>query len=165
MSLTPFSSFNRMPTGWDDMDTFDSMPMTQFGTPSFGGMNMNQMVPMLGNETALQRKTNREMNAFAPILNADFFETETDFHVHVDLPGVRQGDVEVDILPTSLVIKAERKHEKHKDNVTLSRHERTYGKVQRTIPLPLGADCTTASAKFRDGGIYIYIYIYLLIFI
>ena len=152
MSLTPFSSFNRMPTGWDnmDIDTFDNMPMTQFGTPGFVGMN--QMVPMLGGETALQRRTNREMNAFSPILNADFYETDTDFHVHVDLPGVRQSDIEVDILPTSLVIKAERKHEKHKDTVTLSRHERTYGKVQRTIPLPLGADSSTASAKFRDGG-------------
>lgn len=57
----------------------------------------------------LQRQTNQQLQKYSPILNADFFETPTDYHVHVDLPGVNAADLEVDILPDRLVISADRK--------------------------------------------------------
>jgi HSP20 family molecular chaperone IbpA len=57
----------------------------------------------------LQNQTNQQLKQFGPILQADFFETPTDYHVHVDLPGVNAADLEVDILPDKLIITADRK--------------------------------------------------------
>jgi hypothetical protein len=87
--------------------------------------------------------------------------------VHVDLPGVKEEDLIIDILADSLVIKAERRRVHSLDTDILHRSEKTYGKVQRTIPTPTDANFSTASAKFKDGGkVYlIYIYHHLKIFI
>lgn len=108
----------------------------------------------------LMVSTKNELAVFSPILNANFFETESDYHVHVDLPGVKKEDLQVDILTDSLIIKAERRHVHSLDTDILHRSEKTYGKVQRTIPIPKEANFSTASAIFRDGGFIIYFFFF-----
>ena len=107
---------------------------------------------MVGNRTnQLMRSTKQELAPFSPILSADLVETPNEFHVQSDLPGVLAEDLDVSIYGRNLIIKAERQHAFNVDNDYYHRRERTFGKVQRSIPLPVNADTEKASVNFRNG--------------
>lgn len=46
---------------------------------------------------------------FVPLLTADFIETPTDYHLHVDLPGVHKSDLNISMDNTHIKIEAHRK--------------------------------------------------------
>jgi HSP20 family protein len=82
-------------------------------------------------------------------------ESDNDMVITVELPGVEQKDVEVNLSGRQLSIKGEKRSEKDekkedKDRV-YHRTERTYGAFQRVIPLPFDVDGSAVKAIFRDG--------------
>ncbi len=88
----------------------------------------------------------------SPLMNTDLVETEKDFHVHADLPGVEAKDLDVSIVDKFLVLKAERKHEyESKEGDKVHAMERSFGSVQRRIRLPNNADLDKASSSFKNG--------------
>ena len=70
----------------------------------------------------------------------DIRETDDKVIVDAELPGVDPKDVEIKVEGNVLVIAAERKHEKEEKAKDFYRVERTYGRFQRQIELPWGAD-------------------------
>ena len=75
----------------------------------------------------------------------DFYE------IHVDLPGVSKEDIEISVTDDIFHIQGHRK-QVHEDNSEFSsRLERSFGKVERWLKLPRGADGTKANAKFENG--------------
>jgi len=88
---------------------------------------------------------------FAPLLTSDLIESEKEFKVLADLPGVSAEDLEVSIESSTLVLKAERKHSHQADTDKYHSLERSYGSVQRRIRLPKTADMSLASTKLKDG--------------
>jgi len=101
----------------------------------------NQM--MLGN--------NNPARQVAPLLAADLVETENEFKVFADLPGVDPSQLELTIDQHSLVMKAERKHSHEKNTDKVHTLERSYGSVQRRIRLPKNADVDKAVSNFDNG--------------
>ena len=100
--------------------------------------------------SAIQR-TQGTMREFAPLLAADVVEGDNDFHVHVDLPGVAQEDLDINIANGFLHLKAERK-QVHEENLWLSHSiERSYGRISRSIQLPARADADNTTASFQNG--------------
>ncbi len=77
----------------------------------------------------------------------DFVETDTDFEILVDLPGVNPDDVDVEIRNGSLWISGE-KEEKRK---TYHRIERRHGAFRRTIPLVAEVDEGLVKAEYKEG--------------
>lgn len=67
------------------------------------------------------------------------------------MPGVQAADLECTVLPDVLIIKAEKKFANREESDTWYRSERSYGKVQRTLPMPKGANHDGAIAKFENG--------------
>jgi HSP20 family protein len=51
----------------------------------------------------------------------------------------------------AITLQGQRRHEQTSRQQGYYRSERNYGSFYRTIPLPEGADPSTASATFRDG--------------
>ncbi len=88
---------------------------------------------------------------FSPLLTSDLVETDKDFKVLADLPGVSIEDLDVSIEGNVLVMKAERKHTHKTDTDKYHTLERSYGTVQRRIRLPKTADMANANTKFKDG--------------
>lgn len=86
-----------------------------------------------------------------PILNLDLVETETEYQVHADLPGVEEKDVDVSVENNHLVIKGHREKKYEVNNATEHRVERSYGSVQRSIRLPPNADQSNCNAHFDNG--------------
>lgn len=81
----------------------------------------------------------------------EMFERDGKLIVTADLPGVRKEDVKVEVEQGAITLQGQRRQEQTSREQGYYRSERSYGSFYRTIPLPEGADPSTASATFRDG--------------
>jgi HSP20 family protein len=85
----------------------------------------------------------------------DMYETEDAIVVLMDLAGVDAEATEVHTEAHSLTVRGMRseRHTPHQPNEERSYHalEIPYGRFERTLRLPPGADTSAASASYRDG--------------
>jgi HSP20 family protein len=91
--------------------------------------------------------------AWAPAV--DMYETKDDLMLTVELPGVREKDVTVSITGDLLVIKGERRFEQELKEQGYLHVERTYGKFERLIQLPMPVQADKIKATYRDGVLQI----------
>ena len=89
-------------------------------------------------------------NATAPAINV--LESKTDYRVELAAPGMRKEDFDVNInTDGDLVIKMDRKGEKHEENVHYLRREFSYTKYEQTLILPDDVDKQKISANVAEG--------------
>tara|TARA_B100001248_G_C27173031_1_gene358814 strand:- start:111 stop:587 length:477 start_codon:yes stop_codon:yes gene_type:complete len=81
----------------------------------------------------------------------DVSETDKEFKVRAELPGVKEKDVEVSIRDNTLYIKGEKNFERDEEKEDYHHIERSYGSFQRSIPFSTRIDEERVSAKFEDG--------------
>ena len=84
-------------------------------------------------------------------LTADFTETPDGFEIRAELPGVEEKDIEVKLVEGGLVIKGEKKEEKHENETGYVMSERSFGTFERFFGLPRGVDMDKVSATFSKG--------------
>jgi len=89
---------------------------------------------------------------------ADFFSPRSDastgsdvYEINVELPGVKQPDIDVEIHDGILSIRGEKKFERTEEKGNYFFSERQYGRFQRTFRLPPDAAKDGVSADFADG--------------
>lgn len=95
--------------------------------------------------------TNALTNDMKSILEVDLVETENEFQIYADLPGVEEKDLDISIENNHLVIKGHREKKHEVKNSTEHRIERSYGTVQRSIRLPPNADQSSCQANLENG--------------
>lgn len=83
--------------------------------------------------------------------SADIEETEKEFLVRAEIPGVNKEDVKVTVEDNVLTIRGERKAEKEESGKKFHRIERSYGSFLRSFRMPDGVDDAAAKAEFKDG--------------
>jgi len=81
----------------------------------------------------------------------DVLEREGEFVVRADLPGLTKEDVKVDVADDVVTIQGERKQQKKEEREGYSYSECSYGSFYRSIPLPIGAEASKATAQFHNG--------------
>jgi HSP20 family protein len=77
----------------------------------------------------------------------DVDETDTHYVAHIAAPGFELDDFDVHVSGNQLVVKAERKESQEGKNGASFR----YGKLQRMVPLPEGAQHDQIHAYYRNG--------------
>jgi HSP20 family protein len=87
--------------------------------------------------------------SFAPETN--LAETEGEFEITVDLPGLRAEDFNLEFNDGQLWITGERRQEKEEQGKTYHRVERSYGQFRRGISLGPDVDPEKIDATYRDG--------------
>lgn len=88
--------------------------------------------------------------AFAPAL--DVTETDEEYRVRADLPGVKKEDLDISIQDGLLTINAETKYEdEKKENGRVIRQERRYGKFVRSMRLGDTVNVDKVKAELKDG--------------
>jgi HSP20 family protein len=95
---------------------------------------------------------NMDMNSgftFGP--SVDVEETEKDYVVRAELPGMEKDEFSIDIENNVLTLQGEKKHrEEHKDK-NYHRVECSYGSFHRRIALPSEIIADKADAKYDKG--------------
>lgn len=78
-------------------------------------------------------------------------ETDGEFEVTVELPGMKAEEFEVELKDKSLWISGEKKEEKEEKGKEYHRVERHHGEFRRVIPLPTEVEEEQISAQYTDG--------------
>ncbi len=81
----------------------------------------------------------------------DLVETETDFVLRADLPGLSEQDVNIELEDNVLTISGERKAEHEERKEGYYRVERSSGEFRRSLTLPEGVDPESVQATFDRG--------------
>ena len=81
----------------------------------------------------------------------DMYATKDDLVLTLELPGVSEKDVTVSITPDLLTVKGERRFENQGKEQERLHVERTYGKFERLIQLPMAVQADRVRAMYRDG--------------
>lgn len=104
--------------------SLDAIPWRPFGTPSDAE------------------------EGWAPAL--DIFEKDARFIVKIEIPGMKEDDIEVSTAGNTLTIKGEKKSEEIEQE-DYYHVERFYGKFTRSIALPLNINTDNIEAKYENG--------------
>jgi len=81
----------------------------------------------------------------------DVKETETEFILSADLPGVKQDAVDLSLDKNRLTISGSREAEERKDGESYHLYERSYGSFARTFALPENVDADNIAAALDNG--------------
>ena len=86
---------------------------------------------------------------WAPSL--DFSETEKEYVVRLEVPGVAKEDLEVNVEGRMLTISGHRDFEKEEKTEEYFWREREQGRFVRSVQLPSTVETTKVSATYQDG--------------
>ncbi len=81
----------------------------------------------------------------------DLVEAEDHFLLKADLPGLSEGDVEIEVRDNTLRISGERKTEHETHERGWYRMERSFGHFSRSLTLPEGVSADAIAATFDKG--------------
>lgn len=73
------------------------------------------------------------------------------YHITLELPGVSEGDIELTVEDTTLVITGEKRTEREEEGDTWFFSERQYGSFRRSFRMPGDADLEKVEADLKDG--------------
>jgi len=83
--------------------------------------------------------------------SVDVKESEKEFIIRADLPGVEEKDIDVTVTNDAVTIKGEKKEEKEDKGKNYYYMERSYGAFNRVIPLSAEIEAGKAEASFKNG--------------
>lgn len=86
---------------------------------------------------------------FKPLL--DITSDDNHYTIKVELPGVEQKDIELELEDDILRIKGEKKQEVEEKSKGFYKMERSYGSFQRILNLPEDADKESINSSYGDG--------------
>jgi HSP20 family protein len=81
----------------------------------------------------------------------DIAETDKDIEITVELPGMQEKDVQLNLADNILTIRGEKKNEREETKKDYHLVERSYGSFMRTVELPAGVDPDQIKAEMAKG--------------
>jgi HSP20 family protein len=115
---------------------------------------------------ALQNEMSRFMNgllegngrtnqAWVPAL--DVWETEEEVVYALDLPGIPEDKISVELDDGALTITGEREQAQQETQDRFYRYERRYGTFSRTFGVPQGVTESDVSAEYKNGVLEVHV--------
>lgn len=81
----------------------------------------------------------------------DIYEDEHSFKLHVEVPGLKESDIDIRLENNTLTLRGERKFENEQREENFRRLERRYGTFTRSFTLPNTVDVENVSAQYDNG--------------
>ena len=81
----------------------------------------------------------------------DVRETPDGFNCRVDLPGVKEEEVDISLTGNRLTISGQRQEETRDERDRYHSYECSYGSFSRSFMLPEGVDTDNVKAEMKDG--------------
>ena len=134
-------------------------------------MTLKSLVPVTRNRPlaareanpflALQQEIDRLFDGFSTTFTGrmpkdltptmDIAETEKDIEITVELPGMQEKDVQLNVADNVLTIRGEKKNEREETKKDYHLVERSYGSFLRTVELPAGVNPDQIKAEMTKG--------------
>ena len=119
-------------------------------TPKRNMFNIFDEVEQMMQQAFGHLTENKNSNlAYSPPMNIN--ETNTEYQVMLDLPGVEKKDVDVNLSNGILTASGERKTSEKNDENNQIWHETTHGKFSRSFELASDIIEDKIKANFKDG--------------
>ena len=83
--------------------------------------------------------------------SVDVSESDKEIEVTAELPGIDEKDIDISLAEGVLTILGEKKSEVEKKEKDYYLQERTFGSIERVVPLPDTIDLDSANATFKNG--------------
>ena len=97
----------------------------------------------------------RTDQAWVPAL--DVWETETEVVYALDLPGIPEDEISVELDEGALTITAERERAQEDTDERFYRYERRYGRFSRTFGVPQGVTENDVKAEYKNGVLEVHV--------
>jgi HSP20 family protein len=81
----------------------------------------------------------------------DISANDKEYTISIEVPGIEQDDIKLEIHNNTLTVKGEKRQEKEEKKKDYYRMERSYGAFQRVLSLPEDADQDKVAATFKNG--------------
>ena len=81
----------------------------------------------------------------------DIYEDENSLSLRLEIPGMKQDELDIRLENNTLTVRGERKFEKEEKEENFHRIERRYGSFARSFTLPNTVDTEKVNADYRDG--------------
>lgn len=81
----------------------------------------------------------------------DLYETEKEFVLLAELPGIEKGELDLQIVDRMIVLKGQRQSARDVSGQKYHRLERPVGRFERRFELPEPVDASSIKAKMVDG--------------
>lgn len=122
------------------------MTLLKYSTPSrtFSGKHFSDIMDEFFNEAVANRSS-----TFTPNINIS--ETEEQFSIEVEIPGMKKEDININVENSTLTISGERKQKEEEDGRRFHRVETHFGSFNRTFQLPDHIDEDSIEASYNNG--------------
>ncbi|MEX0769531.1 MAG: Hsp20/alpha crystallin family protein [Balneolaceae bacterium] len=122
------------------------MTLIKYNRPDtdFFGSKFSDVLDEFFNEAVSNRK-----HSFVPRI--DVSETEKQYEIDVQLPGMKREDIKVQLEDGRLNISGERKLENETEGKTFHKVESSYGSFTRVFQLPDNIDQDSVKATYENG--------------
>jgi HSP20 family protein len=112
----------------------------------------NEMSRFMNNLLEGNGRTNQ---AWVPAL--DVWETENDIVYALDLPGIPEDNISVELDEGALTISAERDRTQEESDERFYRFERRFGTFSRTFGVPQGVSESDITADYNNGVLEVHV--------
>ena len=83
--------------------------------------------------------------------STDLVETDDDFRLHLDVPGITKDDITINLQNRTLTVSGERGSDRTDEREEFVRVERAFGTFHRTFTLPDTVDADHIEATYDNG--------------
>ncbi len=115
----------------------------------------NTLSRILSQDTAQSGDDLLTSGSFIPPV--DIYEDENSFKLHVEVPGVKESDIDIRLENNTLMLRGERKFESEQKEENFRRVERRYGSFMRSFTLPNAVDPEKVSAHYDSGVLVVHL--------
>jgi HSP20 family protein len=115
----------------------------------------NLSTPVFGRWPQFLGETEGMKFDWSPVV--DIKETEGEYLLNAELPGVKKEDIKISLDEGVLTLEGERRIEKEEKGEKTHRVERFYGNFCRSFTLPEYADASAIRAESKEGVLKVHI--------
>lgn len=96
-----------------------------------------------------------ELSTWSP--TTDMMETDDEYIIESDLPGMSKNDIKINVQGNILTIEGEREKETKEEHNGYLRRERSFGTFKRSFTLPQNVVEDKVKASFKDGVLTVHV--------
>lgn len=126
-------AWEKLTEGWRELLTRGSASLTHFSTEGAGKNDSAQEFPQWS------------------LLAAETWETALSVVIRLEIPGIAEDELVVDIHENILRVRGEKRSSVGQEGRRYHLMERAYGHFERSISLPQDVDQNQAEVSYRDG--------------